>query len=437
MNKFLFFYVTCLFFGVSLEAISLNQLIKESLQKSVTVKKSEAEVELNRAQREENHAEQYGSINLVGSYTHFNLPRTLAPLTPASILNDPTSVPTTKDLFSTGLNYSVALFTGFAQTRAVEMDSIAQEMAKSKLLLTKEQLVYNISSLYLSILALQDIYDAQIKHVQALEKLTNIIEEEVKLGKKAQIDLLKTQKDLYSNVAYAQTLQTNIAITKATLASLSAKESINELQSVNINVVKPYESLEDLFDHINSLQKVTIAQMNVRKTTKGVQKSKALYYPQVGLDTYYGFNYGSNDASNKYAGDFNSQETWQVAFNAKWALFDFGKRSAAIQKAEINKINATLQKQQTVLDLRKDLTKAFEQIKSAYVNYKSMQKQLDLAQKSETIERVRYENSAATINDLLLAVSQTQLAKSKLTESKYNYAKGKYYMDYLLERGVK
>ncbi|WP_457748477.1 TolC family protein [Sulfurimonas sp.] len=437
MKKFFLLSFMLLFCSVSLYAISLDRLIKESLKESIFVKKSKAEVELSSAQRKENRAGQYGSVNLVGSYTHFNLPRTLAPLTPASILSNPAAVPTTKDLFTSGLSYSVALFTGFAQTRTVEMDEIAQKMAKSKLSLTKEQLAYNIASLYLSILALKEMHIAQIQHVEALTKLTDIIQEEVKLGKKAQIDLLKSQKELYANIAYQKTLQTNIITTKAALASLSGKESLGKLEPLNINVIKPDESLEDILSHINSLQKVYITQLGVRKASKGVKKSNASYYPQVALDAYYGFNYGNNDSSNQYAGEFNSQETWQVALNAKWALFDFGKRDAATQKAQINKMNAALDERQTVLDLRKSLTEANEKIQESYINYKSMQKQYDLAQKSETIEQVRYENSAATINELLYAISQTQLAKSKLIESEYNYAKGKFYMDYLLERGVK
>jgi len=64
-------------------------------------------------------------------------------------------------------------------------------------------------------------------------------------------------------------------------------------------------------------------------------------------------------------------------------------------------------------------------------------KQLTLAKKSEKIEKVRYNNGVSTINDLLYAKSQTHLASAKLIESKYNYQKGKFYMDYLLERGVK
>jgi outer membrane protein TolC len=394
-------------------------------------------MELAETQREESKSAQFGSIDLVGSYTHYNLPRTLAPLTPASIFTDPTGVPTTNNLFGTGVMYTVPLFTGFAQTRQVEMDSIASQLSKSKLSLTKEQLAYNVASLYLSILALQDMSAAQQKHVAALKKLRDIIKQEVTLGKKASIDLLKAENDLYGNISYLEVIKGNIAMTKASLASLVGLEHVGEIKPIKVSVKKPNYSINRLLQKAATLDKVHIADLNIKKANKGIEKSRAGKYPQVSLNSYYGYNYGENDGSNKYPGDFNSQENWQVGVNAKWTLFDFGKNDAATQKAKIAKMQATFEKQQTLLDLRKSLVEAYEKMKQEYANYQGNMKQYALAKKSEEIERVRYKNGVSTINDLLYASSQTHISKAKLIESKYNYQKGKFYMDYLLEKGVK
>jgi len=394
-------------------------------------------MDLAKSQREESQAAQFGSIDLVGSYTHYNLPRTLAPLTPASILTDPAAVPTTTNLFGTGVMYSVPLFTGFAQTRQVEMDDIATSLSQSKLKLTKEQLAFNVASLYLSILALQDMSMAQQKHVEALGKLKNIIAKEVSFGKKAEVDLLKAENDLYGNIAYLEVLKGNIEMTKASLAALIGVKDIGEISSIHVSVKRPNYSINRLVHEASSLSKVHIAEMNVRKAKKGVEKSRASRYPQVALNSYYGYNYGENDGTNKYPGDFNSEKNWQVGVSAKWTLFDFGKSDASTQKAKIAKMQATFDKEQTLLDLRKSLTEAVEKMKQAYANYQGNLKQYALAKKSEKIERVRYKNGVSTINDLLYATSQTHIASAKLIESKYNYQKGKFYMDYLLERGVR
>jgi outer membrane protein TolC len=407
------------------------------MKNSTVVKQSKAQMELAEASRDESTSAQYGRIDLVGSYTRFNLPRTLAPLTPASILSDPAAVPTTTNLFGTGVLYSVPLFTGFAQTRQVEMDSISTRLSQSKLSLTKEQLAFNVASLYLSILALQEMSKAQSTYVEALKKLKNTIAKEVQFGKKAQIDLLKAENDLYGNVSYLEVLKGNKVIAKASLASLVGVDHVGSIQPIKVSVKKPNYSVNRLVNEASSLSKVTIAELNVQKAGKGIQKSKAGKLPQVSLDSYYGYNYGANDGSNKYPGEFNSQNNWQVGVNAKWTLFDFGKNNASTQKAKIEKMKASYEKQQTLLDLRKSLVEAVERMKQEYANYQASLKQYALAKKSENIEKVRYQNGVSTINDLLYATGQKQVNAAKLIESKYNYQKGKFYMDYLLEKGVK
>ncbi|PHS34122.1 MAG: hypothetical protein COA92_03585 [Sulfurovum sp.] len=434
-------YTLCLIcISVTLFGSSLDELIDHAMENSTVIKQSKAQMQLAEVQREESQAEHLGSIDLVGSYTHFNLPRTLIPLTPGSLLSDPNAakaIATTKDLFATGVRYSVPLFTGFAQTRQVEMDSLTTELSQSKLSLTKEQLAYNVASLYLSILGLQDMSRAQKKHVDALGKLKHIIQQEVSLGKKAEIDLLKAENDFYGNKSYLEVLKGNIAMTKASLSSLVGLKHLGEIKPIRVSVKKPNYSINMLVEEASKLNKVHISELNIRKASKGVEKSKSSLYPQVSLDSYFGYNYGENDSANTFPGDFNSEENWQIGVSAKWTLYDFGKSDASTQKAKILRMQATFDKEQTLLDIRKSLVEAVEKMKQEYANYQANLKQVALAKKSEKIERVRYKNGVSTINDLLYATSQTHVASAKLIESKYNYQKGKFYMNYLLERGVK
>ena len=429
------FYILLL--TMPLFSSTLDGLIDYAMKHSTVVKQSQAQIELAQANLEESTSAHYGSIDLVGSYTRFNLPRTLVPLTPATILVDPKAVATTKNLWSTGVMYSTPLFTGFAQTRQVEMDSIDTRLSQSKLSLTKEQLAFNVASLYLSILALQEMSAAQHKHVDSQKKLKNVIANEVKFGKKAQIDLLKAENDLYGNISYLEVLKGNIAITKASLASLVGMDHIGSIKSIKVSVKKPNYSIGRLLNKASSLHKVAIADLNIKKADKGIEKSESSKLPQVSLSSYYGYNYGENDSSNLYSGEFEKEKNWQIGLNAKWTLYDFGKSDAATQKAKIAHMQAEFDKQQTLLDLKKSLIEASEKMKQEYANYRSNVKQLTLAKKSEKIEKVRYQNGVSTINDLLYAKSQTHLASAKLIESKYNYQKGKFYMDYLLERGYK
>jgi len=422
------FYILLL--TMPLFSSTLDGLIGYATKHSTVVKQSQAQMELAQIKREESRVQQYGSLDLVGDYTHYNTPRTLMPLTPTIIASGP--VTTTKDLFSAGIAYNVPLFTGFAQTRQIEIEDIAKQMSTAKDRLTKEQLVYNIRSLYLSILVQKEILKAQRAYTHALKKLTKQIAYEVEVGKKAKIDLFKAQSDSQASQTQQEILASHIEMTKATLSSLVGKK-VGKVSPLRIKVKKPRYSVNKLYAKVSRLAKVEMEDMALSKADKMIAKSRSAKLPQVNLSSYMGKNYGEDLVSK----DWDNETLWQVGVNVKWNLVDFGKRDLGVQQAKIAKMEATFKKEQTLLDLRKLLTQGVEKIKQSYAEYLGNSAQLRLSKKSEKIEKVRYENDAATLNDLLLAKGKRQLAQAKLIESKYNYKKSIYYLDYLLERGVR
>ncbi len=416
--------------AIPLFAETLDELVTYATTHSTAVKQAKVQSELATLNRKQNQAGMYGELDLVGSVTHYNLDRTLAPLTPTVIASGQ-PITTSKDLYFAGINYNLPLFTGFAQTREVEMDKIAEKMADVRLKLTKEQLAYNVRTLYLNILSLQEIKKAQHAYVNALQQLTSQIAKEVHLGKKAKIDLLKSKTSLQDAKTGEALLQSNIKITKAALSALTGKK-ITTLSPVTIDLKTPHYDLNTLMKEVDSLSKVKVENMQLQKAQKMIQKAKAGNYPQLALNASAGRNYGEDSKRDEWDGE----TLWQVGLNAKYNLLDFGKRSAGIQKAKISRLQAKLKKEQTLLDIQKEITQAIAKIEQSYATYLGNKAQHTLARQSAKIEQVRYENEASTLNDLLLAKAKVELSASKLIQGKYDYQKNIYYLEYLLEKGV-
>jgi outer membrane protein TolC len=223
----------------------------------------------------------------------------------------------------------------------------------------------------------------------------------------------------------------NIETTKASLSALVGKR-VKKISPVRIKVKKPRYLVIRLYAKATRLAKVKVEEMAEKKAEKMIAKSKASQLPQVNLAAYAGKNYGEDLATNNW----DNETLWQVGINVNYNLVDFGKRDISIQKAKIAKMQAEFQKEQTLLDLKKLLTQGVEKVKQNYATYLGNVSGLRLSKKAQSIEQVRYDNDASTLNDLLLAKGKTWLAKAKVIESKYNYQKSKYYIDYLMERGV-
>jgi len=410
---------------------TLDECLALALENNLELQKQQFNPRLAQSDLAEQKSRRYGKVSLLSSYTHFNLPRTLAPVTPASILVDPTAVPTTEDLFNAAIVYELALFTGFAQTRSVEISALQEEMAHAAVALSREQLVYNVKTLYVNILSLKAQVEAQTAYVEALQRLHRDISREMKLGKKARIDQLKAAADLKSGQARQTQLATDLAIMKDTLATLLNVDRIGQVYDLGIS---PEPVVEVPFD-LEGLQRLEAARLAIEESQKMVRKSQASRYPQLYLNASYGQNFGPNDGSNRYSGDWRNQEVWQAGVVLKWDIFNFGNTRSRVQKARIAEKQSLVEQEQVEQELVRALKEATARINVAVGEYHSAREELALTSETERIEQVRFEQGSADTADLLYAKARNQLARSRLIGAGYQYETARFHLDYLLEQG--
>ena len=417
--------------SVAMWSETLHGLIGYALKHSPAILQTQAAVEVSELDRQISEAAQAGEFDLVGSATHYNIERTLAPVPPSAMMSKQ-PISTAKTIYSLGLSYQVPLFTGFAQTRQVRIDEIATQIAKMQVRLSREQIAYNVKMLYLSLLAQDGVLSAQNRYVAALKKLRDQIAQEVDAGQKAEVDLLKARADLSAAKTQEQMLRSGIEMTRAGLSALVGRP-VGRLRSVPVSVRAPRYSVNALMKQARHTARVKAEDLNIEKAEQMAHKAEAGYLPQVALSAYGGKNHGKDIRTNKWDEEFIAQ----VGLNAKFNLFDFGKRSANVEKARIAKMRAELKKRQALLDMRRRITEAVEKIKQSYTEYTGAVQVQRLSRKSLNVERTRYHSGTATLNDLLLAESKYRLAAAKTVQSKYNYAKSKAYLDFVLEKGTK
>ncbi len=418
--------------GVS-RGLTLEEAVALALKNNPDLQRQQMNRALSEGDLSGKKSQNFGKIDVVAAYGHYNLPRTLAPLTPASIFKDPTAVPTTQDLFATGIMYEVPLFTGFAQQRSVEVAALEKEMAGAAIKLSREQLIYNVKTLYVKILSLQVQKEAQREYHMALQGLYDTISFEVKLGKKARVEQLKAAADLENAGVKTKQISGNIRIMKATLASLLNLDTITTLENLSVEMLAPGKTGSN--KEIQELERYRSATLDVEKKARLVEKSKAAYYPQVFFNSFYGQNFGPNDSSNLNEGDWHNQEVWQAGVNLKWTVFDFGSRKTARQMAAIRKQQSQRGRLKTELELKRSLSEAIINIEMAMDAFQSAETELALTRETEIIEQTRFDKGATDLNDLLYAKARNQLALSRSITARYTFRNACFYLDYLLENG--
>ncbi len=424
-------------FGVATSGFSmtLDEAVDIALRNNPDLQKQVSNQQLADEDVTDLTSQNYGRLGIVSSYTHFNLPRTLVPMTPAAMASGPEDIATTENPFNAALVYEVELFNGFAQTRSIEASRLQHEMATAALKLSREQLIYNVRSLYINILALQAQKRAQDDYVSALQRLSSDVSFKFKQGQLAKIDVLKAEADLRSGEGQRDQIEANIAILKGTLASLLGGGSIDALEEVDISLPLPGAVHHDFSGQIDTLQRLKNARRAVEKNRKLVDKASAIHYPRVVLSSSYGLNFGPNDSSNMHDGDWEDETVWQAGINLQWNIFDFGSSSSKIKKARIAERQSRYEETKVELELKRSLDEAVTKINSAISDYRTRRSEAALTREAEKIEQVRFDQGAADINDLLYTKARNLLAESRFIGAAYNYKTACFYLDYLLEKG--
>jgi outer membrane protein TolC len=416
---------------VAMEAETLWGLIDYALKHNTGVRQSDAAVQMSSLDRQMSEATLGGEFDIVGSATHYNIERTLAPV-PPSAMKSKTPITTSKDIFSLGVAYNVMLFTGLAQTRQVRIDELGTRIARLRSRLTHEQIAYNVRMLYLSILAQDGILTAQQHYVRSLSKLREQIDAEVKAGQKAEVDLLKADADLSAAQTQVQMIRSGIEITRAGLSALVGRK-VGRLRSISIQMRYPRYSVNRLMKQARRTARMQAEDLGVEQARQRALQAESAYAPKVALSAYGGKNFGQDI----HTDDWDDEFVAQIGVNVKFNAFDFGKGAVGREKARVAKMRAELKRRQALLDLRREITQAVEKIKQSYTQYTGALQVQRLSRKARDVERTRYRNGSATLNDLLMAESKYRLAVAKTVEAKYNYQKSRYYLDFVMEKGTK
>ena len=415
--------------ALNLNALTLDEALDTALKNSTELKKVSMNRDIAKNDLAEKRSANFGSIDVVSSYTHYNIERTLTPIVPSSLAPG-SVVATTKDLVSFGVTYNVNLFSGFADIKNIKIANIQKDIVTNLYSLTKEQIAYNVKSIYIKILSLKAQRDAQDLYVKALEELHKDISLKVKLGNSAKIDELKSLAEVSRAKSKLFDIKSNITILKESLASVMMVDKVDDLSAIDIDIDDKFlKDLELYKSMLKDTKRVKIASLEIEKKTKIKEKAQSIYYPHINFSGYYGENSDANSLDDQ-------KELWQAGINLRWNLFDFGKKRAMLQKSEITLMQSKLDKQRVFRDLQKSLVEAINKIQRSVQDYNSANSELNLMTQTQKIEQIRYDNGASDINDLLSTKARYQMAKSQVIAAKYSYQDAINYLDYILEKGI-
>lgn len=326
-------------------------------------------------------------------------------------------------LFSGDLVLRVPLFTGGKLINEERASKLLSQAAEQRLGRTREELVFNVTSVFYGILAQQKFIDSLAFSRETLTSHLKRVNDLIAAQKAAKVDRLRTEVRL-ADVQQKIVRETNtLAIQKRLLANLMGVESPNatlgiqgaldEVTTVSLTIE---EGVSTAFSHRPDY---LAAHKELEAQAKRVDVARAGHSPTVSLFGSYGGRWAADpttqrDAEGSVLSGDNSEDVGSVGIGIEIPLFQGGRIAARVKEERAKLAAAQERFNKLELQIRLEVETAILNFGSASERAQTLRKSVEQAEESLRIERQKYDLGKGAIVDVLDA-------QSALLEAQTNY----------------
>ncbi len=350
-------------------------------------------------------------LSAVGSYVHHLDEQRLLPVRQPG---DPAIL--SRDIVSGDLVLTMPIFAGGRLVNQIEAAELLQQAAGHRLARSREELVFNVSSVFLSILAQRQVIESLEFSGRALQQHLDRVDALIATQKAARVDRLRTEVRL-ADVQQRLVRERNVmAIQHRALVSLLGSEGQSEALSIEgdleskerVSVPQLETALEMAW---SGRDDYLAARSALEAQARNVEVARAGHSPTVFVQGSYGGRWAVGDTTG--AGE-ELDDIGRIGLGAEIPLYEGGQVNAQVQEQRAHLAAARERLRKLELQIRLDIETALLNVRSAQERIAAIQTSVAQAQESLRIEREKYDVGRGAIVDVLDA-------QSALLESQTNY----------------
>ena len=278
----------------------------------------------------------------------------------------------------------------------------------------RQDLTYNLTSVYYKILQLQKVLVSNQASVTQLESHRRDVEEFLRVGTAPRLDLLKTQVELAHGKENVLVVKNNLESAFDMLKNLMGMDDMSLAVSI---VDEPVSQ-----DTCPTEEEAVSTALEIRPDYRAVGKRKKIAEEQIKLQwgRHLPDIYGSGHYT-KDAGEATSwKEDWSVGLRLTIPLFDGG-----LIRADVNRARVDLEKvKEEERGLRQSITRevkdAILDIRIASERVEVAEKAIESAREALRVERLKYGTGSGTTTDVLDAQTALLRAETDYYQAAYD-----------------
>jgi len=345
----------------------------------------------------------WGHAELLGQTTHYNNDRLVNPIFYPPVL---TRSLYDKNTYGYGASYTLPVDIDGRITARVNAQKHLHQAASDAAKQTRLSLFGQVVTLYRGLQRLEGVKQALQEQQKALLGHQKIIATSIRVGRVADVELLRMKAEIKSVESQLAGLIGGEARLRSNLAALL------NIQYFNDPVEKPGKRpTKNRIDQANdeALQNrpdLAAAKSLRRAEDENLKGANREWLPSLSLHA---------EAMRNQGFTASGANTWSVSAQLNWQLWDGGRRFANSDRAQANREVARLQYQSALNQARAELLSAKAAWQAASLQFQAATSGLKSARETERIQSDRFSNGRISAVDLIDAEAALARARADHT----------------------
>jgi outer membrane protein TolC len=384
--------------------LSLEKCIQIALANNPDIAARRWEVTQAEAQKDGALGARWPTIRAAGAYNYFYFDAQR--LIPARENNEPGVFSHT--ITGADLLLSMPLFTGGQITNRIKASELLQAASENRLARTREELVFNVTSVFDAILGQQQVIGSLQFSIDVLQQQIDRIKDLISVQKGTKVDLLRTEVRLANLEQRLLQEKNTLLIQQRVLANLMGlKDSEGPMAIEGQLKFTPLEKYpEGLSPGVyKTREDYLAAKSELDAQGRRVEVARGGHWPTLSVRGSYGWRYAPSAIPTRIAsnasGMDNPHDIGAVGLFVDIPLFEGGQIDARIRD-ELARLEAQRERLKKLeLQIRLEVETAAANVNSLRQRIITTEKSIEQAKESLDIEREKYGLGKSTITDVL------------------------------------
>lgn len=346
--------------------------------------------------------------------------RYAAPLTPI-VINAPVGPGTDfpdfeRNIYDVGGYFRFPIFKGGRLVRGVQVAEMKRSVAQDNYSTTKQELVYNLTSVFYKILQLEKLLQANDATVRQLEAHKRNVEAFLRTGMAPKLDLLKTDVELSHARERRLLVKNNLESTHELLKTLMGIDDMSSSITIEPGPQRKEAAaapaLDESMQRAFSQRPEYIAVMKKKKISE--EKVKIAWgkrLPDI---------YAAGEYSGRSGDSFAFKENWSFGLKMILPVFDGGLIRSEIDR-ERNELEKVKEEERLLkIAITREVRDAYLGIANAEERVEVTEKAIASARESLRVELLKYDTGAGMNTDVIDAQAALLRAETDLCQALYD-----------------